>query len=418
MLAKLKTFFKKFDEVSNQIYDTFFAFVRKHVFIIALIILLITSFLIRWCFIDYHSGDMDHYLVPWMDHIKGNGGFLALKSWPNFSNSRCDYPLAYVNLLALMSYFPLSSIAAVKFISFFFDYALAFGVFLIVKEITHKKSVAYFSLFIMFFMPTDILNSALWGQCEALWACCIIYAIYFILKNKNFLAMFILGLSVATKIHTVFFFPTLVWLFLVKKVKLREMLLIPLAIFITIIPGLIVGVNINDALGIYATQMGQYKNANYGSANMYAFLQYDKLYDFFNAGAALYFGLSILGMVLLFLFYYKKGVPFTAKNFIHVAAVYAILSPYVMPHMHERYFFFADVMMILYTIITRRRKFLPITMQLASIFCYANFLFGHYHFGFLGFEDIVLFASLLNLFNIFVLINDFKYLETNSSNNV
>lgn len=413
MKDKVKSYLERFNQICDKIYDTFISFVRKHVFIIASIILVVLSFIIRWCFIYYTSGDMYHALIPWMEALKQGGGFLALKYYPTFPSATADYPLAYFNLLALMSYLPIDSIISIKLISFFFDYALAFGVFLVVKKITNKNSLAFLTFYIMLFMPTGILNSALWGQCESIWACYIVYAIYFILKNKNIMAMFLIGISLATKLQTVFFLPTIVWLFLARKVKLREMILIPIGVFITFIPGLLFGASFSEAIKMYFTQMGKYPNANYGSANMYAFLQFGQLYDYFNNGASILFALSILGIVLVFLFHYKKGVPFTFHNFIYVTTLYAILTPYVMPHMHERYFFFADVMMILYVIITKRRKFLPITMQLASFFCYTNFLFGHYEFSFLQGEDIVMIASLINLFNIYILIKDFKFLEVN-----
>ena len=114
----------------------------------------------------------------------------------------------------------------------------------------------------MLFLPTEILNLALWGQCESLWVCYIIYVIYFILKNKNLIAMLLLGFSKGITLHTVFFFLTLIWLFLVKRVKLRQMLLILIGYFITIIPGLIFGAPFNEAINVFMLQMNSYQDAN------------------------------------------------------------------------------------------------------------------------------------------------------------
>ena len=48
---------------------------------------------------------------------------------------------------------------------------------------------------------------------------------------------------------------------------------------------------------------------------------------------------------------------------------------------------------------------------MASFFCYTNFLLGHYLFDFLSGEDIVMIAFLINLFHIYILKSDFKYLD-------
>jgi hypothetical protein len=50
--------------------------------------------------------------------------------------------------------------------------------------------------------------------------------------------------------------------------------------------------------------------------------------------------------------------------------------PYVLPKMHDRYFFAADVMAIVYAFFFPRYFFIPILVILTSVFSYGPFLFG------------------------------------------
>lgn len=64
------------------------------------------------------------------------------------------------------------------------------------------------------------------------------------------------------------------------------------------------------------------------------------------------------------------------KNLIvKLALVSAILMPFTLPHMHERYFFPADVLSIIYAFYFPRFFFIPILVISASFFSYVPVLF-------------------------------------------
>ena len=60
-----------------------------------------------------------------------------------------------------------------------------------------------------------------------------------------------------------------------------------------------------------------------------------------------------------------------------LATTAAIAAPFLLPGMHERYFFLADVLTVVAAFyLPRRLWFLPLMIQTASLMSYVSFLFG------------------------------------------
>lgn len=409
-MDKLKEINSKINNFCDKVFNGFFKFFRKHLFLIAAIVLFVVVIIAKACFVPYSSGDFNSFLKPWSNFLKENGGFAALKYWPEFnSNPKCDYPIAYATLLAALTYIPLETIVSVKIVCFIFDFALALGGFFLVKEITKSKFLSYITLYVLFFLPTLFLNSALWSQCDQLYTCFALWALYLILKNKKCWAMVMIGLAFSCKMHIIFIFPALIYFWIKKKITLRSMLLIPLTIIITWIPGFINGVSAFDMASIYASQAGNYGNANYGSANMYALFQFSRAYTHINYGAGILIAFAMVALGLLCLFHFD--VKLTRKNLIYVATMSALITPYVLPHMHERYFFLADILIVIYVFTFKRKYYLAILMQLSSYLCYTQFLLRDYVFNDWLKDDTVPFASLITLFIIISMLYEAKHLD-------
>ena len=58
---------------------------------------------------------------------------------------------------------------------------------------------------------------------------------------------------------------------------------------------------------------------------------------------------------------------------IKIALVFAIALPFLLPEMHERYFYLADVISIIYAFSFPRYFFVAIIMQLCSLLSYAPY---------------------------------------------
>lgn len=404
-----KRFGANIDKAFNRATDFVLTFFRKNYYWLAFVLILFVSLVVRLAFLDYLSGDMNGALLPWFNFLKTNGGFSALKTYP-WTNSGIakagDYPVAYINLLAFLSYLPIKGIVSIKLSSIFFDYALAIGAVLLIRMFNKNWFFSLISFTILVFFPTSILNSALWGQADQMYVGLVVWTLYLLLKNKQGFAMFILGFAIAVKLQTTFFLPVLVFMWLNKKFKLRNLFFMIFAIFLTFVPSYLAGSSLTMPFEMYKLQVsGLYKNANYGAGSIYAFFESTKYRDGINDGAGLAFAFIIIGIALLVLFHYKT--PATKKNIVFVSVLFSILVPFVLPHMHERYFYMADVFLILYVLIYRRKYILGVLMSVSSVLAYTHFLTGSYIFTFLG-QDSVRLAAIINFVIIVTLIYDAK----------
>lgn len=86
----------------------------------------------------------------------------------------------------------------------------------------------------------------------------------------------------------------------------------------------------------------------------------------------------LCGTAVLFLLWWiwEKKLPITPDFLLQVSLLLLILVPFLLPHMHERYFFPADVFALLYAIRRPKRFYVPILVVGASFLTYLPFLFG------------------------------------------
>lgn len=393
------------DTFCEKVYDGFMKFFRRFYLWIVLLVIVVVSFLVRWSFKDYLSGDMYYSLLTWFNYLKGNGGFTALATYPWNEMGLIkagDYPVAYINILALLSYLPMEGIHSIKLTSILFDYLLAIGALLLIRTFNKNNFFSLISFTILIFFPTSVLNSSLWGQCDQMYVALVVWTLYLLIKNKQGVAMLFLGIALALKLQTSFFLPVLVFMWLNKRFKIRYVLVLALAFFATFLPSYIAGAPFRMPFDMYKLQLtGLYKGQNYGAGSIYAFFEFSKLRDGINAGAGILFAFIAIGVTLLYLFHYK--VPATNKNLVYVSVLFSLISPFVLPHMHERYFYMADAFLIIYVLVYKRKYAFAALMSFSSVLAYTHFLMGDYIFKFLG-QDSVRLAAGINLALIIALI--------------
>ena len=222
------------------------------------------------------------------------------------------------------------------------------------------------------------------------------------LRSRPGLAMIPLAFAIAIKLQAVFFLPVLIFMWLAGRFKLRHLLILPLIIFVTFLPSYFAGAPFKMPFEMYFNQIaGIYPNVNYGAGSLYAFFEMTGLRDGFNKGAAVIFAFIVIGVTLLVLYHYKVAA--TNKNLVYVTTLFTLIAPFVLPHMHERYFYMADAFVIIYVLVFRRKYLLSLLMSFSSVLTYTHFLTGEYIFKFLG-TDSVRLAALINLSLIIYLI--------------
>jgi len=198
-MLKLKDIDNKLKDMENK----FFKFIKKHCLEILFFIVTVISLKARTNFLNYESQDFRAFLSIWFDLFKNNGGILALKYEIG------DYNIPYLSILSILSYIPINPLLLIKIVSMIFDYIAAIvSMMIIYKLLENNKNKHLYALLvysIIVILPSIILNSSAWAQCDSIYTAFILISILFILKEKYFKAFIFLGnISISIKINSFF----------------------------------------------------------------------------------------------------------------------------------------------------------------------------------------------------------------------
>lgn len=430
---KLKDRFYDFDSWCSVVFNKFTNFLKSYWgYIIVAFVLLVIGILVRVAFYPQINGDTYWFLMSWVKFYRDNGLLAAIGKLPIsqildsgkyipywdvpdlsiYDPSQfiyCDYLVGYMSFVCLFSCLPVDLEVVTKILGTVTDIAMAVGVALIIHKIHKDKKISLMSFGITLFLPTAILNSGMWGQADGFYTCILVYSLYFIICDKPKLSVFFFGLSLGFKLQAIFALPLFGFLFLKKKIRLIHLLFIPLGIIATMIPFILGSGDFITPFRQYLGQIGNYPYPNYYSGSIYvlfdgnpaAFAPYINLF-----GIPLMIGVCILTLYLFFV----KRVKATPRTIIAVAALYSFLVPFTLPHMHERYFYLADVFIIIYILTSKKKYHLGILQQFSSINCYSHFLFGYYLIPALD-RGCMYFSLGINVYIIYQLFKDIYHSE-------
>ena len=334
--------------------------------IIAIGIALATA--IRYSLLSFQSVDYLVYTRHWYTFIKAHG-FSAFGQ--NFSN----YNPPYLYLLyIIIRFFPdLPSLTATKLPSMIADFACAGLAYKIVSIKYPKSPIPIFATFAILFAPTVVLNSAFWGQADALYTVALITCIYFLLIKQPALAMLFFGVSISFKAQAIFLLPLLFALLLRREIPWKDLLIVPLIMLLSLVPALLAGRSLIDLLSVYPSQASQYQQLSMHAPSLLSLIPNSgRFYPFFYpAGLILGIAVGLLFSILI----YKNRVDLTPSLLIELSLISVMLMPLVLPKMLDRYFYPADVLSILFAFYFPSYFYVPISMSVISFFAYQPTLF-------------------------------------------
>lgn len=327
----------------------------------------LAALLVRVCFFSYVSTDYSLFLQQWFDELKANGGILAI------GQPVGNYMVSYVYILALLTHLPVSSLVSIKLVSILGDVILAFFALRIVEKISHNKTLAKLCYTSVLFLPTVILNSGAWAQCDSIYTAGLLACVYYALDDAPCKSMVALGVSFAFKMQAVFLAPFVFFLLLKKRIRFWHLFFVPLVYGVTILPAFLAGRPLKDLLFIYFEQAETYPSLSMNAPNVYTWLKVDQSKLYATIGV-LFTGLFILVFVVLLALKSKNISP---ALLLKLALFSVVLLPFFLPHMHERYFYPADCLALIYGLVysTAARKVTALTLQSCSFLVVCAFLF-------------------------------------------
>jgi len=322
--------------------------------------------------LDYISDDYSIFLSNWIYDYSQMGIRQGLGTYIG-----SDYTPPYLYLMLAISRienFPWQYL--IKAISVAFEVLMAYAVMKLVSLRRKGETTQLLSYHLALLLPTVVFNGAYWGQCDVIYTSLCLMAVYMGMTRRSARSMIFFGLALSFKLQTVFFMPVMLPLWLRKDIKLRHLALIPVAYMIMMIPALWGGKSMRHVLTVYLQQAGNYNFITMNAPNLYQLLpdlDSAMLYEMFSP-MAMTLGFAIVMAMCAVVCIYRDSL--TQDSTLLACLLMLGGIPLLLPKMHERYMFGADVLSLVLAVYRPRRIALPLCFGMASYLAYTAGLPG------------------------------------------
>jgi Gpi18-like mannosyltransferase len=299
--------------------------------------------------------DMNRYLYPWYDHILVNGPVGA------FAEPFSNYTPTYLYLLAMASlgHGLADPLTVIKLLSVVGTGFLALSVANLLKAAGARARGAV----LVFLLPTAILNAALLGQCDALWAGCCVFAIAALIRGRTFPMVVWAGVAIAFKAQAIFIAPLVIGGLIGCKAPPWRWAVPAVTYAAFMVPAWLIGWPAADLALVYLHQAqwgdlpGNLPNPwLWGSSFAPQFTPRLHIVGYMAAAAA-----SVAIAV------FSAASVRKPKALLALALLSAFALPFLLPKMHERYFFLADVLALALALTNRNFNSIAIAVAVQIV---------------------------------------------------
>jgi dolichyl-phosphate-mannose-protein mannosyltransferase len=294
----------------------------------------------------------------------------------------CDYPPVYIMILALLAFlqkvFQIGHqgfTLLVKMPNIIADIIICYLIYMLVKRrLNHTIAVALAVLYA--FNPAIIINSAVWGQADAIYTLLALLIVVFILNDKYWLSAIILGIALLIKIQTAFVMFAGIYALIEKRSIKTGVITVGAGLGAFILLTLPFGIKLPFEwiiVQLYGTLTG-YPYASVNAYNFYSmiganWMKADQPLPFFNISSDL-FG-TIVGYLFLvftiFIYFWSKE---KSKNYYVSCLIMSVIFMFI-PGMHERYIYATVLFSLMTYVYSKDRRFLFLFVAL-SISLFVN----------------------------------------------
>jgi len=327
------------------------------------IALFLLAIIVRKSLIGFENADYTIF-SSWYDYVKLHG-------LSSFSTNFSNYNPPYTYFLYLITLVPVSKIVAIKGLMIVFDLLLAFSVYLVVRKLRPGRYLSLAAAAGTMFLPTVLSTGVFWGQFDQFYTAFILFSLYYVLKDNSKLAWVYFGIAIAIKLQAIFFLPVLV-IMMFKRIKWWDAGHGLVAFIILTFLPMLAGRSFGSILDIYVAQTNLFHgNLTLNAPNIYTWVP-NSAFEFLNS-AGIYLTAAAVGAILVYSLIYKK---YSDRDVVVLTALMLFLVPFLLPQMHERYFFPATIASFILALLLPRMIWVAVTMQVTTIFSYVPFLFG------------------------------------------
>ena len=321
---------------------------------------------LRLSLFDYISPDYVSFLGPWTETMRGMTVREVLVTPIG------DYNMPYLYLLLIISRLKLYDLYCIKLISVLSDLFLALAVGKLARLVLHREGLVLTAFLGVLLAPTVCLNSAYWGQCDGVYACFALWGLYFGLKKLPVRSMVLFAFSFAFKLQAIFILPVAVFLLVLEYLHPKHLAVFPATFVVIMLPALLAGRSFSDTFGIYLSQTNAYPYLSLKAPSFWSLIP-NEYFGNVSTAAVLLAGIVTLLLLACFLRHPEK---LTRTDLIDLALLFSLAIPWLLPRMHERYFYLAEVLSLVFAALHPRK--LPVTVILlgGGFLIYCSYLFG------------------------------------------
>ena len=323
---------------------------------------LLLALLTRILMLPFVSEDAGIYLLPWMQEYKIYG---ASALGGEFSN----YNFPYLFLMYAASLLPIEPLYAIKFISLLGDVVLALSMAHLVRYYRPYGLEPLTAAVVTLFLPTVALNAAMWGQCDSYYAAFLLLSLSYLLRNDARKAWLLWALALAFKLQSVFFLPVLALVSLRNRFNLLNPVLAA-GLWVTLsLPPMLFGRSLGSTLGVYLRQTGEDRLVA-GAANVYEWFPGVTAAEG-RIPALIACSLALMGIA----FAYWRAPDSTERRVLLAVCVLAV-CPFLLPQMHDRYFFATEVLSLV-LVGNRTLRLVPVIFSGTGLLVYVLYFSGN-----------------------------------------
>jgi Gpi18-like mannosyltransferase len=292
------------------------------------------------------SGDTRDAVIPWLQTILTRGQIGA------FAEPFSNYTPPYLYLLSLVSPLAglLSELSVIKALSVAATLFLVLAVGHLLKVSGCNRNVEW-AIWVAL-LPSVAVNAAGFAQCDAIWSSACVMAVASAISRKPLAMLIWFGIAVAFKAQAVFLAPFIAQRLFSERTPLMLWPVPGLVYVAAMLPAALAGWPFFDLMTVYLRQAEWNPAFISNASNLWAAVQY-----FAPTAGLAWLRLGLIAAAagsVLFVFAFRRleGTPVTLLG---LALLSAMLLPFLLPKMHERFFFLADVLAFAYAALRRDR---------------------------------------------------------------
>ena len=337
------------------------------------VLLISLLLLLRWM-LRCDNLDLRQYYLPWYEHI------LHVGRWRSLEGSFANYAPPYVYLLSAASvlhgvFAPKTVIKLAEVPGMIALGALGWST---IRALGYGRLRAVLSGLLLAMLPEVVTNALLWGQADVVYTVFLLAMVRLLLARRSGLAMAMFGVALAVKLQAMFAGPAIGAMLLAGELPWAALVWVPAAYAAMLVPAWLAGRPARALLTVYGTQVATYPDIAINVANPYQLLRHWASSSLTATLAVNRIGIvvALIVTVALMALMVRRPALWRGKGILAAVALPLLIEPYVLPKMHDRYFFPGNVLLVLLATVDREMLVPALLTQASAIAAYSRFLEG------------------------------------------